>query len=141
MKFALIFFALSLLLLGCHRQNATVHNNLTGTWLFETNYSDGRKFESTTTIGSNGTYFCHINSLGRSNIFKEFDLEGTLQIQDGFLIDTMTKHSGQTNVNLHSVTREQIIRFSDHELVVKFEEYANQNPENWREAVFRKAKN
>jgi hypothetical protein len=136
MKFALTFFAVSLLL-GCHKQNTTVHNSLAGTWLFETNYPDGRKFESTITVGANGTYFGHINSLGHSNNFREFDIEGTWQIKDGFLIDTLTKHS-QTNAKVPMVTRTRIVRSSDQELDVKIDD--KQDPNFGHEAVFRKAK-
>lgn len=91
-------------------------------------------------MSEDGKYFGHLTTLGRSNIFREFDIEGTWQIQDGFLIDTMTKHSGQTNVNLHSVCRAQIIQFSDQELVTKFEENNPKDSNDGHVTIFQKTK-
>jgi hypothetical protein len=138
MRIALTIFALSLLLLGCHKQNITAGNSLTGTWLFETNFPDGTKFESSTTVNSNGIYLCHAISWGLSNHIRQFEIEGTWQIQDGFLIDTMTKNSGSTNIDLHWVSRYEIIQFNEQKLIAK---YMTSNANNAIPTVFRKARN
>ena len=51
---------------------------------------------------------------------KAFKIEGTMQIKDGFIIDTWTNHTNTNAPSPHTV-RGQIIRQSGRELAAKWE--------------------
>jgi hypothetical protein len=126
-KSAIAFAALSLSLAACNRTDkstaipidAEIRQKLPGTWSVDFIRSNGNRFESTIVVSSNGNYICEIADT-RSNDVRFIDIEGTLQVKDGFLIDIITKHSMVTNGHPWT-NREQIVRMNDRELVVKVE--------------------
>jgi hypothetical protein len=134
MKSALYLLSVALLLVGCGREKTSTAASRfpVGTWVCEFDYPNGSHFKSTTVVSSGGRYLCHGTSTGTNNISRSFELEGSWEIRDGFLIDTMTKHS-QTNAPVPTTSRAQIIRRSDSELVTKWEGMEN-------ESVLRKVK-
>jgi hypothetical protein len=109
MRFALSFLAISFLLVACsdrstppqvqHDAPTSIPSDselnaiLPGTWVLEQDWpASHSNMRSVVTVASNGAYVCHITgvTLSRTNAI---DLEGTWQIKDGCLIDTITKDS------------------------------------------------
>jgi hypothetical protein len=122
MKQFIFLVSLTVALAGCHPNgDAEMRKQLLGEWVLELQYPTGGKFKSTTEITQGGAYTCHIVAEGESNVLRTAELEGTFEIKNGVLIDTMTKHSN-TNANLPSVSRGSIVRMNSQELVVRFEQ-------------------
>ena len=127
MRFALLLLALCLLLVACRdRQappepqsdalvpiasDAELSKRLPGTWILQKS-----NFRSVITIASNGGYVAQITAPS-SNRTDTIYQEGTWQVKDGALIDTMTKDSDET-VQLPHTTRQWIYRADDRELAV-----------------------
>ena len=89
-----------------------VRHVLAGTWAV----SWGDLAHSTNIVRADGTYQCRIADplSGRS-----IELEGTLRVEDGFLIDTMTVNS-LPNVHLPKMNRGRIMRADANEMVVDY---------------------
>jgi len=131
-KVTISLLAMGLFLGGCgHRTEANSGRNLQGTWVLKRVGADG-SFHSQITITTNGNYVCQNIQRDNSNHVYTFQLKGTFQLSDGYLIDTVTNHS-DTNFAVPSVFRAKIVRISDGELVVHDET-------NSVDAVFRKVK-
>jgi hypothetical protein len=81
--------------------------------------ADSNHFTSVATIASDGSYTARYTNVGPAWVNEGF-IEGTQQIKDGYLIDTMTKHSN-TNAVLPVILRARIIQFDDHQLVLQWE--------------------
>lgn len=94
--------------------DADIRQRLPGTWLFD---SPGHYFRSTLTIASNGGYVCQLTVSNRQSI-RTNELEGTYQVKDGILIDTITK-SSITNEPVPLVFSNQIIRVNNSEFVYR----------------------
>lgn len=126
-----------MLLLACNRQHDGVARQMPpGTWVVEGTYPNGGSFKSTLRVAPSGDYQCQIVAFGSSNVARTFEMEGTFQIQNGVLIDTMTKYSN-TNAQLPQISCARILRMNERELVVDYERVAGVNyPTN--ETVFRK---
>ena len=71
-------------------------------------------------------------TMGTNKIPRAFEIEGTLEVRDGFVIDTMTKHS-QTNAPVPVTNRQRIVRMDSREMVLN-------SPHSWETnlLVFRK---
>ena len=143
MRIAITPLILIVLLTACKKHNefkpanseAELQQQLAGTWKTERDFTNGGSFQSTVMIAPNGAYVGGITNFGRKS-FKTYHVEGTWEIKDGFLTDTLTNHS-DTNARPPFVSSERIIRFSTNELVVQFES----GPSNSIEAVFKKETN
>jgi len=135
MPFALLILAS--VLAGCSRQtDARVPKDLAGTWIATGSYSNGDSFKSTITFDRSSNYVCQIVRQGASGTTRTSDMEGNFQIQDGMLIDTMTKHSN-TNAVLPTSTRTRIVRIDAREMVLKWESIEGEHsPTN--DVVFRR---
>jgi hypothetical protein len=103
--------------------DANIRKNLTGAWHvvpFLPGGDSGSKIIYT--ISPNGDFT-------RQGIFTNglhsFDMSGTLQVQDGYLIETVT-NSSQKRVHIPRVSREKIIRADDREVVFTIEGMTNQ---------------
>ena len=135
MKLALSFLSVLLLLSGCnHHSDAAIPRVLLGTWVAEGVYPLGVGFESTVKIASDGRYTCHLVCHNASNATRTCEIEGTFQVKDGVLIDTITKHS-QTNAPVPIVLRERIVRMDRWEMVLSNESYLQNTATNtvvWR---------
>jgi hypothetical protein len=115
MRFWLSLPVLCLFLPGCKDRDATpqlpsdaplpiatdaeLNGRLSGTWIFEQDFRLSH-FRSVTTVTSNGSYVCQI-TFARSNATDLFNLEGRWQVSNGWLMDTIVKHS-YTNMHLHT---------------------------------------
>ena len=134
-KLALSFLPVFLLLTGCnHHSDASVPTELMGTWVAEEVYTHGGSFESTVKIAPNGRYTCHVVHRNASNATHNVEIEGTFQVKDGVLIDTMTKHS-QTNAPVPTTFHERIVRMDRREMVLSDESYLQNTATNtvvWR---------
>jgi hypothetical protein len=122
-RFAPYVLASVLLLTACRRKEEThlspdteMRKKLPGIWVFEPKYASGRNDQRvTTTVAADGSYVTSIALPGRTNGPRTIKLEGTWRIEDGFLIDTITKDS-QTNSSVPRTSRDRIIRIDDREL-------------------------
>jgi hypothetical protein len=84
------------------------------------------------TVASTGAYVGDATNFG-SKGFKTYHIEGTWEIKDGVLTDTVTNHS-DPKARLPFISSERIIRFSTNELVVRYEYDAS----NFVETLFMK---
>ena len=73
------------------------------------------------TIALNGDF---TSQLIFSNGVHSIDIAGTLQVQDGYLIETVT-NSTQRNVHLPLVSRAKIVHANDSEMVVMIDGMTN----------------
>jgi hypothetical protein len=90
-----------------------------GAWEATGNLPGGSSFRSTMSIDERGDYVAHVVVEGQSGI-RTADMEGRLQVKDGMLFDTMTKHSN-TNAVLPRTDRSRIVRMSGRETVIHWE--------------------
>src|SRR5689334_19715507 len=99
-----VYLSLFLLLTACSRQersrlspNQEMGNKLSGTWVFEPIYTNGdRDHKYTTTVALDGSYLTTIEMPHRKLGPRIIRQEGTWRVEDGFLIEVLTKDS-QTN--------------------------------------------
>jgi uncharacterized lipoprotein NlpE involved in copper resistance len=129
MKIALKLLLLTLLLMGCARPEpkSGTTRNLAGTWVCVLDVPDHPHAETTTVVGADGHYSTHakVTISNLSNRVWTADLEGTLEIKDGILVDTVTKDSQHTS--LPRTLRAHVVRMNDNELVVKCEGSENES--------------
>ena len=102
--------------------DAEIRQKMTGTWFLDYFHV----WQSTITIASNGDYVAY-RTEGRTRTNK---LEGTFEIKDGMMIDTLKK-SSITNEPVPLVFTNVIIRVTDRELVYRAKNRS-------QEVVFRK---
>jgi len=107
--------ALCLLLSACKQQlsgDANLQKQLTGTW---SSWWGGGSLTNVTTVSADG----HYSRIGvGTNGMVLARCEGVLKVQDGCLVDTMTKHS-EPNVPLPYTNRAAIVRAGDREWALK----------------------
>ena len=124
MKLTLSFFVVVLLIVACKRQDvsadAKIQKMLPGVWVSEARFASGDYTLSTITIAPDSSYVCTISIPGRTNGPRTISMEGTLRLENGFFIDTITKNS-QTNSSVPSTNRCRVARIDDHELVLDYE--------------------
>jgi hypothetical protein len=78
------------------------------------------KKSSTVTIDRSGNYVCHLVTQRESGPTRTNALEGTFQIKDRVLLDTVTKDSN-TNAVLPMITRARIVRIDEGEMILKWD--------------------
>lgn len=113
MRLLLTFIALSLVLTSCGHGDAKSQNQLTGTWVAD--FPSGVR--STWIIHADGSYFGQLTGFKSGRVVS---LEGKVQLKNGFLLDTCTKHS-DTNATVPFVIHGYIISMNDHEIISKWE--------------------
>lgn len=111
-----------ILIAACSRQvGADTSKRLEGTWNLKGTNFNGGVYQSTLVVGTNGLYIAKISTHYPSDRSVRNDrVSGSIQIKQGMVIDTVTKHSN-TNAVLPWISRGRIIRFDDGELVVEWE--------------------
>jgi len=123
-RYIITWILLILLLVGCRHDTTKPQQRLVGTWLVDIVTLDGGHFRSVITVAPDGSYSCKFSKATTSGVLTGA-IEGRYEINRGTLIDTMTKHSN-TNAVLPSVSRAQIIRLDDQELVTQCEGMTNE---------------
>ena len=99
---------------ACGRDpDARLQKQIVGTWALTSLDSYGGGLTNTVTVARDGRYDCRIVS-GSGRLFY---VQGLFQVQQGFLVDTMT-NSSNTNAPLPEVFRARIIRVDDHEMLL-----------------------
>lgn len=116
-----------------------LQQRLVGKWSCSKDYTNelstnGTTFESSVTVASNGTYVGDLSEYNPTHL-KSWHIEGTWKINNGFLIDTITKHSS-TNAILPIEERAKIIRFDTNELILQWE----LSKSNFEESIFHRRK-
>jgi hypothetical protein len=111
-----LLIAVCFLLSSCDRSDARLHAKLQGTWILDRTRPDG-SIHTRTVIHSDGAYTCQTVARDNSNHVYKFELEGTFETRDGYLIDTVRKHT-DTNFPVPTVFRARIISMTDRELVI-----------------------
>jgi hypothetical protein len=116
--------------------DAEVRKNLPGKWMLNGTNSTG-SFESTWTINPNGWSVGQVVSSNFSDgILRTQDMSGRIEVGNGVLIETITRHS-QTNAQLPMISRFRIVRLNAGELVLN--EWADKSGEFLtNEIVFRR---
>jgi hypothetical protein len=122
-RFTPYFLIPALLLTSCRREEKSrlspkqeVSNKLAGTWVFEPKYAYGSSEQKeTVTVASDGSYITVINLFNRKIGPRTIRQEGTWRVEDGFLIDTITKDT-QTNCSVPRTSRFRIVRIDEGEL-------------------------
>jgi len=88
--------------------DAAIQQRIVGTWLM-----NWMVLRSTTTIATNGDYVRY--DVGNSAHSRTNRFEGTIEIKDGLMINTLKK-SSVTNQPVPLVSTNVIIQLTDHEL-------------------------
>lgn len=112
------------------RTDSDLQQMLVGRWLFLTNSLGASNFGSTVVVSSNGNYVADLSKFSQTH-YKQHHLEGTWKIENGFLVDTILKHS-DTNAHLPIVSKDKVLRLSSNELVIRHE----WTPSNFLDSVF-----
>jgi hypothetical protein len=113
MKYTIPILALSILLTACcHRSDAEIRKNLPGAWHFVE--SSSNQDRSVFTVSPSGDF---TNVVIRPDGTVGAETAGTFQVQDGYLIGTVTK-SSQKGQKVPFVLRTKIVRVDDTEMVV-----------------------
>ena len=86
-------------------RDARTRQNLAGTWVVDTGSFTVRPD------------FSYVGQFTNSTAGKIVTNEGTFQVRDGFLIDTMTKSSG-AHAHVPYITRLRIVRADAHQMVI-----------------------
>ena len=112
--------ALGVLSVGCSPKTGNQSTpSLQGTWLLDRpgeGINAGVTLHTTTKVDSEGRYTCETVATNSKRAVR-FSLEGVWQIKDGYLVDTVIKHS-DTNFTVPVTFRARIAHFSDHELEI-----------------------
>ena len=92
-------------------------HSLAGRWLADSQLGDRGRVISETLVDDHGRYTIHLTNFV-SDGFRTATAEGTLEIRDGLLIDTITNDvSGNTQVP-RVVSVAKIIRWTDDQLIL-----------------------
>lgn len=113
----IVAFGLSAIAADTPPSDAVIQQRIVGTWLMT-----WIAFNRTTTIGTNGDYVAYYTS-------PPVRQEGTIEIREGLMIDTIKK-SSITNRPLPLVSTNVIIRLTDHELL--FRAQGRSQPIMWK---------
>ena len=119
MRAAFLLLVSTVMLAGCKREQGSSSPLSAGTWACELDYPSGGHYHSTITLDSEGRYVCN-GSVTSTNGIRTFTVAGIMKMEEGFVVDTMTKHSN-TNAKLPYTSRAKIIRQSEREIVAKWE--------------------
>lgn len=106
--FVVVAAGLSAIVADSPPSDAVTQQRIVGTW-----FMNWMILQRTTTIATNGDYVSYDVSNGVHPQTNKF--EGTIEIKDGLMIDTITKNS-YTNMSVPLVSTNVIIRLTDHEL-------------------------
>ncbi|HEX4341875.1 MAG TPA: lipocalin family protein, partial [Verrucomicrobiae bacterium] len=112
-KLTLALLGLSLSLTGCHRSSdAAISQKTIGTW--EITSPSGK-----ITFRKDGSYTSHW-IMFRHDTSEELAYEGTWQIENRILINTVTNASGpEPHAPLGSTDRAKVISIDDHQLTIQ----------------------
>lgn len=118
---------LLLLLTACSQRESSqlpsddeVRTGLSGTWVIESRYADGAVLTNVITVAPNGDYVCKSSIHSASNHTWTVELEGTWRVENGTLVDNMTKYD-HTNSPYPRPQPARIVRFDGGELQVEYE--------------------
>jgi hypothetical protein len=100
--------------------DAKVLKMLPGVWHVDANGGSSADWHSTMTVASNGHYVSKIISHDDAGRMHAFELEGSLQVKAGYLIETITK-STLKGPTAPMTNRSRIVRVKERTLVVKSE--------------------
>jgi hypothetical protein len=115
-------------------------NKLTGVWSNFSGFAHGYEVTSTTAVAPDGTYVCTATGLSpRSGGRLHYKQEGTVRIETGFLVQTITNDS-QRSGPISVTNRARIIRFSEDELCLDWERTPNDEFYSTNQFVFRRLK-
>ncbi len=132
MKSALQGLWIALVLAGCGGEKTS--QVPIGTWTLESDNANGGHFESKMVVAADGRYVCHGVTMGTNKIPRTLEIEGTLQVKGGFVVDTMTKTS-QTNAPVPVTFRERIVRMDGQEMVLNSSNSWETNLHVWRKVT------
>jgi hypothetical protein len=121
MRVSLESLILALVLAGCGRPETKVDRSLAGTWVLKWVDPAGAQVETRNTFGTDGHWICH-STFTLSNQVWTDEAQGTAEIKDGFLIQTMTNGSNPNGVPLPLTSRSLIVRTNERELVLRVQE-------------------
>jgi hypothetical protein len=82
----------------------------------------GATSRCTTTFGSNGQYVCEIEILRSNTVRRRVEFQGIQEVTNGMLIDTVLRDSQTNAAPVPRTSRAQIIRVSDREVILKWEQ-------------------
>lgn len=115
-------FCLSSIAADTPSSDAMIQKRIVGTWLL-----NWIAFHDITTFGTNGDYLTY--SVSNSVHSQTNRLEGTIEIRDGLMIDTLKKSSFTNQPVLPHVATNEIIRLTDHELIFRAQDRSQ--PVTW----------
>ena len=104
---------LSVLVSSCRNPGGA---KLEGTWLLDSVRPDGVTFHSVVEVSSDGRHICETRAFTNSMLAYTVTSEGTIQIKDGYLIETITKHS-EPHVSVPWTNRARIVSLDKRRIV------------------------
>ena len=110
-----ILSALTVLLASCRHQGGA---KLEGTWLLDSVRPDGVAIHSVIRVSSEGRHTCQTSAYTNSVLAFTVTSEGTFQIQDGYVVEAITKHSEPT-VSVPWTNRARIVSFDKRKIVAR----------------------
>lgn len=119
MKVAVLFLLFCAAATGCKRPQGAASALSAGIWKCDVENAREGHFQSLTRLDSEGRYICE-GSITATNGVRTFTIQGTMRIEDGYIVDTYTNHSN-TNATLPHTSRAKIIRQSEGEIVAMSE--------------------
>jgi hypothetical protein len=120
MKATCLFLLLTATLTACKRQHDSTLALAAGTWTCDVDDPNGDHFHSRLSFDPQGRY-SEICSNTTAYGTQLSTIQGTMKIEDGFIVDTITNHSN-TNAVLPNTTRAKIIRQNEREITVNYVE-------------------
>jgi hypothetical protein len=107
--------------------DADIRKSLIGVWRVVQSPRQDRSMVSLVTFTPSADFTNQIIFPGAA---REIDMSGTFQVQDGYLIMTITKSSQQTVERLPLITRSKILQVDDSQLV--FVDEATTNKQTYK---------
>jgi hypothetical protein len=99
-----------------------IRQKVVGTWIVDMQSPNGTSLKGTVVIGADGQFVSKATIVRDSNR-KSLQFAGTWQVQDRFLVETITS-SDSSLAPTGKTTRDRIIRVNDQELVYQTEKGA-----------------
>ena len=115
MKNTLPILALSFIFAACsHRSDVEIRKSLPGTWHFVQAASSNKGSQNMLIIALDGSF---TNDVIRADGTLATEIGGTFQVQDRYLVTTVTKDSRKSR-SLPYVQRAKVIRADDREIII-----------------------
>jgi hypothetical protein len=114
-------------LISCNQSSDTeAAKKLVGTWTMSSQLTNGVCLKSTTAVAQSGSYVSRQTIAYDNGPSTNYTIEGVYQVQDGFVIDTVKKHSN-ANFTVPCIFRGRILTLTGKEWAIQNETPGTKN--------------